>query len=304
MKKPVKRLRQPLADKILKQMQKEINKDIIDLSAVRSGRRQASDLQQTIASTEDLAALPPSHAAYAWVQNQLSVMAEQLLHFSTLHRFHTILEQSMELYTPEGPPMSPLTRSYYSCWSLFDVGIGIGRETLGSIAIAVNQRFGAHPSFIELAENMADSRCSIYQVLSTTGELITLKDLFSNEQFSARNASGYGGKPGEVWYTRILLPNDMEPGVHVVFNTPYIMYQTSAEGWQHYFERVIAKSKPDKQSVDYHRHMKYGPEPFYWPEYIFLSYINHTENHIFSKGLPDIPESLPHNDNYQHSRKW
>ncbi len=304
MKNKAKRPRQPLADKILKQMQKEINKEIVDLTSVRAGRKHASDLQSTIANTKDLAALPPAHAAYAWVQNQLSIMAEQLLNFSALHRFQAILEKSDDLYQPLGPPMSPLTPSYHACWSLFDISVGMGRETLGSIAVAVNQKFGAHASFLDLARKMIDSRCSVYQVVSSTGNLITLKDLFSGKSVKARYASGYGGVPGELWYTRVLPPNDLEPDVHVVFNTPYNMYQTSAQGWQHYFERVVAKSKPDKRDIDFHLHMKYGPEPFYWPEYIFYSYYNHTENYILSKGLPDIPESLPHNDKYQSSRNW
>ncbi len=296
--------RQPLADKILKRMQKEINRDIIDLSAVRAGRKHASDLQQTIATEGDLAILPAAHAAYTWVQNQLSIMAGQLLAFDMLHRHRDIMERSEELYVPEGPPVSPLTRSYHSCWAVHDVGVGLNRETLGTIAIAINRKFGAHSTFIELAGKITESRYSVYQIIGSADALITMKDLFSGREFSARNASGYDGKAGEVWYTRVLAPNLLEPDVHVVFNTPYIMYQTSAEGWQRYFERVTAGASTNKRENHFHQHMKYGPEPYYWPEYIFQSYVNHTEGCIRAKGLPDIPESLPHHEKYQRSRDW
>jgi len=285
-------------------MQKEINKDVVDLGAVREGRKQASDLQDTLKATDDLAALPPAYAAYIWVQNQLSIMVEQLLHFSSLHRFHNTLEKSADLYTPEGPPMSPLTKSYHTSWSMFDVGVGMGRETLGTIALAINRKFGAHPSFLELANQLIESRLGVYQIIDTTDDHIIFKDLYSNREFNACNASGYQGKSGEIWYTRMLPPNELDPGVYVVFNTPYIMHQTSAQSWLDYFDRVLAKSTMDKKDIDFNLHMKYGPEPFYWPEYIFHSYFNHTEGFILSKGLPDIPESLPHHEKYQSSRHW
>lgn len=297
--------RQPIAIKVLKQLQKELKKNVIDLSAVRAGRKQAAELQNTIATAEDLTKLPPSYAAYVWVQNQITVMAEQLLALNALHRFADILEESSDLYEPLGPPISPLTPSYFSCWSQFDVGIGLGRESLGSIAIAVNRKFGAHQSFIELARNLVDSRCGIYQVLSTSGDgLVELRELWTNVVVNARNASGYGGSCGELWFVRTLPPSEVEPKVHVIFNTPYVLYQTSIDAWMQYFERVLSGVEDSKRAAKFELHMKYGSEPFYWTEYVFYSYFNHTSGSIIIKGIPDIPESLPHKDEYEQTRIW
>ncbi len=304
MKPHTKKPRQPIADKILGRIQKELKKNTVDLAAVRIGRKQAANLQETVVTQEDLVALPKSLAAYMWVQNQLSVMVEQLLAFNALHRHHEILLYSQELYTPEGPPESPLTATYYSGWSMFDIGIGIGRESLGSIAIAVNKKLGAHDVFVKLAQNMVDSRCGIYRILYTDGDLIYLKEVWTETELTARNASGYNGKKGELWYARILPPNDMEPGVHVVFNTPYIMHQTSINAWLQYFERTLSSTSDSQRADEFQQHMKYGPEPYYWPEYVFYSYFNHTPSFIWAKGLPDIAESLPHKDQYQRTRTW
>lgn len=60
---------------------------MVDLSSVRAGREQAADLQKTIVSAEELQKLPPCFAAYTWVQNQLSMLAEQLLDLPELNRF-------------------------------------------------------------------------------------------------------------------------------------------------------------------------------------------------------------------------
>ena len=167
MKKSAGKIRQPLADKVLRRMQKELKKDVVDLSAVREGRQHAKDLQKTIRDSLDLEGLPPAFAAYAWMQNQLSIMVEQLLSLTELRRFHEILSQSEELYTPSGPPMSPLTPSFHACWTTFDIGIGLGKETLGSIALAVHKRFGAHELFLNLARQLIESRNGVYQI---TGE--------------------------------------------------------------------------------------------------------------------------------------
>ena len=148
MSKLAKKIRQPLADKNLKRMQKEIKKEVIDLSAVRAGRKQAQDMQAAVKSTLDLAELPPAFAAYAWVQQQLSIMVEQLLCLKTLHRFNEILDEAENLYTPEGPPMSPLTPSYFNCWTMFDIGVGIGRETLACIINCYSSSGVRHNSLI------------------------------------------------------------------------------------------------------------------------------------------------------------
>jgi hypothetical protein len=304
MKTNYRRGRQPIADKVLKRIEKEVKRDVVDISAARAGRRQAREMQQTLESSFDLSELPLSFAAYAWTQQQLSLMCEQLLALQSLHRFHEILARAEELYEPEGPPISPLTRSFYSCWMMFDLGLGIGKETLGSIAFTVMQKYGAHEKFLELARHLLNSRNGVYQVLAVTDGLTTMKDLWSGDEFVARSSSGYHGEVREIWFTRALPPNDMEPDVHVIINTPYVMHQTSKQGWMEYFKRALVDSDKQHQARDLHLHMKYGDEPFYWPEYIFYSYVNHTDSFIWSKGLPDIAESLPHRDEYQKDRIW
>ena len=90
----------------------------------------------------------------------------------------------------------------------------------------------------------------------------------------------------------------------VVGNTPYVMYETSVDGWMKYFDEILVKGGNKQSSDGYHDHMKYGDGHFYWPEYIFEAYINHTSSHIFSKGLPNIPESRPHSRLYQKHKTW
>ena len=79
---------------------------MIDLSSVRAGKKEAADLQATI-KADEFAELPPAYAVYVWVQNQITITAEQLLGLKAMYKFADVIEESQELYTPMGPPMSP-----------------------------------------------------------------------------------------------------------------------------------------------------------------------------------------------------
>ena len=63
----VKKKKQPIADKVLQRIEKEIKRDVIDLSSVRAGKKEAADLHATI-KADEFAELPPAYAVYMWVQ--------------------------------------------------------------------------------------------------------------------------------------------------------------------------------------------------------------------------------------------
>jgi hypothetical protein len=69
---------------------------------------------------------------YVAVQNQVSVMGEQLIVLPELARLSKILADAEDIYLPSGPPMSPLTSSHFFFWSTFDAAVGTHKETLGT----------------------------------------------------------------------------------------------------------------------------------------------------------------------------
>jgi hypothetical protein len=136
---------------------------VVDLSAFRSGRKQAKYLQQSLVNDQSLAALHPAHAPYVFAQNQLSVMAEILTSLPELDRLNEPLAVAEQTYMPSGPPISPLTPSYFTCWSLFDVAAGNARETLCTTAMAIGQKCEMDRSLLNLFELMQASRMGIYR---------------------------------------------------------------------------------------------------------------------------------------------
>jgi hypothetical protein len=81
-----------------------------------------------VASQENLAELSPFHAVYVYAQNQISVMAEQLTELDELDCFVKLLSSAQDEYLPGGPPMSPLTQSFFTSWAFFDACVAGARR--------------------------------------------------------------------------------------------------------------------------------------------------------------------------------
>jgi hypothetical protein len=97
-----------------------------------------------------------------------------------------------------------------------------------------------------------------------------------------------------------VLPPPLQGGSeHVVFTTPYIILKARLREWKAYFHRVLSSQTSRQARIDEcERHLKYGPSLNYWNEFVFEGYFKHSNEAIFLAGLPDIPESRPHNKAY------
>ena len=283
----------PIAAKIIKKMKKKRGK-VIDLAEVAAGRAYAEELQKTVATPEALRGFHPAHAAYVHAQNQLSVLSEQLSMLPEAERFTKVIVRAEDEYMPGGPPMSPLTTSFFTCWALFDVCVGLAKETLATTIHAAGKAFGMNDELLHLTGLMQQSRMGIYVHEGIEGDLIVLRDLVTDDVCRAIVPSGYVGHRGELWYVRVLAPPRPGGAEHVVFTTPYVLLRANEAQWQAYFRRTLPDA-PHAERIDrYEHHMKYGPTRQYWPEFVLDAYVNHRTEVIYLAGLPDVPESLPH----------
>jgi len=198
--------RRPIADKLIKKMRSYVGAKVVDLSALREGKKNAEELQKTVASSEALADYHPAHAFYIYAQNQTSVMAEQLTALPEMDRFARLIARAEDEYCPGGPPMSPLTTSFFTCWAFFDACVGLGHETLGTTTMAVGKAFGMHDELIRVIGLMQNSRMAVYVHEGTDGGAIMLRELVTNRRCRAICPSGYDGRTGELWYARVLPP--------------------------------------------------------------------------------------------------
>lgn len=205
-----------------------------------------------------------------------------------------IIGRAEDHYMPGGPPMSPLSTSYFTCWAFFDVCHGRDDETIGKIAIAVGRAFGTDPELLRLFQLMQDSRMGVYVHCGAEGGLTVLRELVTGVEHRAIVPSGYAGRAGELWYARVLPPPVTGSTESVVFTTPYVLIRPGRDEWEQYFERTLGFDLGQTRLDRYARHLKFGPTRSYWNDFVFEAYANFQTEAVFLAGVPDIAESRPH----------
>ena len=300
--------RGPLARKVIAAAQRHLQKKIASLGDWREAKVRAEDFQKTIISTNDLTKYDPLHGLYIYGQNQLSVLIEQLADLPMLEKLADAYAKAQEEYMPSGPPMSPLTKSYFTCWGFFDLCQGgAKKESLGTVAIDFCKFMNMDEGLITVFEKMQESRMGIYKHEGMLGNYLIIRELVTNKKIKGLSTSGYQGRPGEIWYTRILPPpfENTSLDYSIVFTTPYVLGKNGSRNefipfvetdWLEFLERNLKKIKADNISLAYENLMKHGLSRNYWNEFVFLSYRNHQHDMIFLEGFPDIPSSMPHTE--------
>ena len=247
------------------------------------------DVQSLVAQGHD-----PLHAIYIAVQNITSVFAECVSVLPELKSYYKTVGDAEEEYMPAGPPMSPLTRSYFTTWAFFDFRFGGDHETIGTCLIDLGDQLGLHPSMVEAVRKFQESRMGIYEQCGTVGGKIGLEELVTGKKLSCICPAGYGGKPGELWYVRLCPPLADLVDYHVTMTTPYILTEATKTDWTAYLNRAMLDMGVRDESRRLHDLLKYGPWTHHWNEFVFQGFHHAQHEAIFLAGIPDVKGSLPH----------
>lgn len=286
-----------------------IDKKVIDFFELKNAKIHADSLEKTVISKKELSHYDPLHGAYVYAQNKISVLVEQLAELPTLSKLTNAYADAHDLYMPSGPPMSPLTKSYFSCWGFYDLCAGIKKESFGTVTIDLCRSLSVDQGLIKILECMQNSRMGFYVHEGASEKYVFLRELMTQKQIKVIVPSGYLGEPGEIWFTRIMpepFP-ELNYGYSVVFITPYIISEmkndnfvfSNEKNWISFFARNLEKTKIKEKKRAYEFLMKYGLNRHYWNEYIFEGYVNHKHEMIMLAGFPDIPLSNPHSKESQ-----
>lgn len=295
----------PLAERVRTTLRKVRSETLVDLTAVREARQHAESLQQSFKSLPELSELHPLHAIYVYAQNQISILVEQLGGLRELKPLARLLEDAEDTYLPEGPPMSPLTRSYFTNWAFFDAAVGKERETFGTILLDLADELRLDRTFTELLRQLQSSRMGLYRHQGRTANGVLLRELGSAQVLPCIVPSGYVGRAGELWFVRVVPPLDGASPEHLVPITPYVITQpTDESAWRAFLQRTLPRLRdPDLQKA-HELLMKFGLSPNMWNEYIFEAYLNHQSDVIFLQGLPDVALSRPHSRESENQSDW
>jgi hypothetical protein len=250
-------------------------------------------------SRKRLAGLHPAHAAYTHAMDLVTALAEQIAGLPEVAPLEELISRAEDEYMPGGPPMSPLTDAYFNCWAWFDARLSPGGETFGSIVLDLSTALGVHPEMARLVRVLTESRMGLHVQSGTRGDLVLLREVFTGEERAAIVPSGHRGSRGELWYARVLPPPVPGGREHVVMTTPYLLVAPPLGEWCAYLERTLPHGPEAERRAAWERHMKYGPTPNYWHEFVLEAYVNYRTEVIYLTGLPDVPESRPHSEAYR-----
>jgi hypothetical protein len=296
----------PIAKKVIAGLKNASGRKVVDIVEIRDAKIHAQDLEKTLISDKKLSELDPLHGIYVYAQNKMSVMVEQLSALPPLSKLAKACADAQDEYLPEGPPMSPLTLSYFTNWAFFDLSTGIEKETFGTVAISMCAYLNVDPNLIKVFEFMQKSRMGFYVHAGIYGKFIKLKELVTEDEFNVIIPSGFVGTKGEIMLARVLpepFP-ELNCGYSVVFTTPYILAELQGGRlkfadpgkWMAYFQRAQTKTKIKDIKRSYQMLMKYGLHRNYWNEFIFEGFVNYDSHMILLAGFPDDPASRPHSD--------
>lgn len=236
----------------------------------------------------------PLHAVYISVQNITSVFAECVSELPELQPYHDVVAAAEDEYMPGGPPMSPLTLSYFTTWTFFDFRFGDSLETIGTCLLDVSHRLGLNPGLVEAIRLFQESRMGIYEHRGTQGGRVRLRELPTGRNVDALCTSGYRGKPGELWYVRVCPSLADLCEYQVTITTPYVLTEANASDWTAYLKRAMLELPHVDKEHRLHDLLKYGLSVHHWNEFVFQGYHHHRHDAIFLAGLPDVRDSLPH----------
>ena len=240
--------------------------------------------------------LDPLHATYVVMQHLVSLFAESVSVLPELKAYYDIAGPAEEEYMPSGPPWSPLTGSYFTCWAFFDLQFGPDKETIGTCFLDIAEYLDYSVDMIRVLESMQNSRMGIYEHCGSQSGRIWLQELISQKDYLCYIPAGYSGEKGQRWLVRIFPPINDSFDYSVVFNTPYVLMDQTTDDWIVFFKRILlGMGEPDSAKA-FNTLMKYGLETHYWNEYIFQAFHHSQNDAIFLTGLPDVKGSLPHGD--------
>lgn len=265
----------------------------ISLPTSSKGREPAPgtpDMAKLIAEGMD-----PVHAAYVFVHHIASVFAENMSQLPEMRTFTKEVASAEDEYMPSGPPMSPLTTSYFTSWAFFDYEIGNTTDTLASCLIDANDIIWMNPDQLDALNKMNESRMGIYEHHGWQETHVRLRELLTDREYVCHVGSGYRGKAGELWFVRLFPP--LLPSLanyHVAFTTPYVLIDATKKDWTDFLRRNMVGMKASNQAEALHRLLKFGRRKNYWNEFVFLAYHHHQADAIYLSGISDLKATLPH----------
>lgn len=283
-----------ISETLIKKIDRSIKSKVFEIHDIQHLKNVKSELNILIQKIYSNPDYDPVFKIYIIAQNILSVFIEEVSKFKEFNKFNKDFHELEYEFMPAGPPMSPLTKSYFTYWLFFDYKLGKKKETIGSLFLEISKTFNIDEKIIKAVKYLNDSYMSFYQVIEINRKLIKLKELITDNVVDCICPSGYKGNNKDIIYARIV-PNLFDRNDYsIIVTTPYIIILYQMEDWVSFFNRQGINKSDNNYVRKFINFLKYGHNLNYWNNYIMDAYVNHTDNCIYLTGIPDIKGSKPH----------
>ena len=205
----------------------------------------------------------PFHAVYVFMQNMTAHFAETISGLPEMEPWAKAVAKAEDEYMPSGPPMSPLSRSFFWMWALFDLRIGKSQDTVGECQIAANDVIWMNEHQLDAAKKMSGSRMGIYENVGTEGPFVLLRELITEGQLLRPCPTGYRGRVGNYGTSGCSRPWSLRfTRSWVAMTTPYVLLDASKREWIDFLRRTMLQCKgaDELKRLSQSAQVRLGPE--------------------------------------------
>lgn len=290
-----------MAAELTKLFDQAFQEKVVSIDSKAKAKATAAKNLEGVATFEELVdqGHDPVHAIYTHTLNLISIFSEQATTLPPLHPIHDFIYKWHDIYLPGLPPMTPVTKSYFLCWTSFDATFGPDKETVGTCYLSLIDRLRLDPIHAEAAKHLSQSRMGLYVVLQGEQDKVVLQEFITGKIFNTRIYSGYECMRGDLLFVRLVPPVANSANYYVALTTPYLFVKQSPAEWTQYFARHGIRPNTVGVEARLHKHLKYGPNRTYWSEFVFYGYVNYAPGVIYMGGFPDQVETQPAHRNYR-----
>jgi hypothetical protein len=232
------------------------------------------------------------HIKYILGHQFAMMFSDAMMEHEEFGEYFDIIVDVENHYVADPDETSPVTGSYFSLWSLFDLRFGADQETMGACLTDVLKAMRADPYVLRVMRFLSDSRMSFYQHQGSDGPYVRLRELVTGQELRCHSASGHPGQPGELWFARLGPPLDEGRDYHVTLNTPYVLTKATVDDWTAYLNKSLLGCGAGEPR-NLHELLKFGKRRTAWHDFVVRAFQSADDHAVYLAGLPDVPSSLP-----------
>ena len=214
----------------------------------------------------------PLHIKYILGHQFALMFSDAMREYAEFHEYFDIAAEVAASNARDPDETTPVTGSYLSLWTLFDLQFGRDLETIGTCLTDVLQAMQAEPHVVQLIRHLSESRMGFYQHQGADGSHILLRELVTGRELRCPFGVGLSWSVGGVVVRTPGSSAGCEP--HLLCHTHHSLCADRHERRRldGLLEQVAVERGADEPR-NLHELLKFGKRPMAWHDFIVRAYL-------------------------------